>query len=138
VDELQAANAELAVRTAEARRLGQYQRSIVDSVVEAVFVLDRDFSVTSWNPAAERLWRLRAGDAVGREFFLLPIGDVIAAAREGIDRIRTGAASGTVLDVGFTVGGVRHVLRLLPLVEDGQVQGVLGMTRAESSEKGPA
>ncbi|HEV8615928.1 MAG TPA: CheR family methyltransferase [Methylomirabilota bacterium] len=138
VDELQAANAELAARTAEARRLGRYQQSIVDSVTEAVIVLDPRFVVTSWNPAAERLWGLRASDAVGRDFFVLPIGNVTAAARDGINSIREGAPSETIVEVRFTVGGAGHVLRLLPLIEDGQVQGVLAMTRQESSEKGPA
>ena len=138
VDELQAANTELAMRTAEARRLGRYQQSIVDSVAEAVIVLDPRFVVTSWNPVAERLWGLRASDAVGRDFFLLPIGSVTAGARDGINRIRQGAASETVVDVPFKVGGHPHILRLLPLIEEGEVQGVLAMTRAQTPGPGAA
>jgi two-component system CheB/CheR fusion protein len=131
VDELQAANAELAVRTAETRRLTLYQQSIVDSVMEAVVVLDQRFVVTSWNPVSERLWGLSAKDAVGREFFVLPIGDVTIAARDGITRIRAGAPSETVVDVSFTVRGVAHSLRMLPLLEAGELQGILVMTREE-------
>ena len=136
VDELQAANAELAVRTAEARRLALYQQSIVDSVTEGIVVLDRHFVVTSWNRAAEQLWGVRAPDALGRDFFALPIGDVVVAARHGITGVKSGAQSGTVTDVRFTVGGMAHTLRLLPLLEDGQLQGVLVMIRPESPAKG--
>ncbi len=133
VDELQAANTAIGARTAEARRLALYQESVVNSVSEAIIVLDRDLVVTSWNPAAERLWGLRKADALGRPFFVLPIGPVTGAARAGMARVNLGDRGGDVLDVPFDLAGVPHVLRLLPLRDaQGELQGVLAITRPEA------
>jgi len=124
VDELQATNAEL-------QRLALYHASVVQSVDQAIVVLDQGFTVTSWNPRAENLWRLPAAQAIGRDFFSLPLGAVIGAAREAVSRIGKGAAAETVLDVPFTAPGqdVASVLRLLPLHgADGQLSGILALT----------
>jgi hypothetical protein len=42
------------------------------------------------------------------------------------------------VDIPFKVGGRAHVLRLLPLVEEGKIHGVLAMTRAEMPGAGSA
>jgi PAS domain S-box-containing protein len=102
----------------------------VNSVDQTVVVLDLGFRVTSWNPAAERLWGIAAADTVGRDFFALPIGAVTTEASQAIRRVQAGASASTGMDVTFTTSGSerRSVLRLLPL-HDGQPQivGVVGL-----------
>jgi two-component system, chemotaxis family, CheB/CheR fusion protein len=124
VDELQAINSEL-------QRLALYHASVVQSVDHAIVVLDRAFMVTSWNQAAETLWRLTAAQAIGRDFFSLPIGPVTDAVRDAARRIREGAVTESPIDVPFVGPGTQavSVLRLLPLNSaDGQLAGILALT----------
>ena len=125
VDELQATNTEL-------QRLALYHASVVQSVDQAIVVLDQAVRVTSWNPMAERLWALPAAQAVGRDFFSLPIGDVIDAARDAVKRIQADGATMPVVDVPFRTSGPDAgacVLRLLPLTAgDGRLTGILALT----------
>ena len=129
VDELQAANTQLGQRTLEARRLAVYQQSVTDIVTEAVVVLDRSFTVTTWNQAAERLWGLRARDAVGREFFALSVAKVPPEARDAITRAAATPENTDVASLPFeTPAGARAVLRIRPLVDsDGEILGVVVM-----------
>jgi two-component system CheB/CheR fusion protein len=130
VDELQATNTEL-------QRLALYHSSVVQSVDQAIVVLDHAFTVTSWNPAAAALWGLSPAQTIGRDFFSLPIGAVTGAARDAIQSITKGGAAAPVLDVPFTAPGKDFVsvLRLLPLpATDGQLAGVVAL--ALSREKG--
>jgi two-component system CheB/CheR fusion protein len=124
VDELQAA-------TAETQRLALYHASVVNSVDQPVVVLDRGLRVTSWNPAAERLWGLAAVQVIGRDFFTLPIGGVTADASQAIHKVQAGASASAALDVTFTAPAASartSVLRLLPLHDaQGQLMGVVGL-----------
>jgi PAS domain S-box-containing protein len=56
---------------AEVRRQKQYFESLVEISPTAVLTLDLEERVTSWNPAAERLFGYSKGEAVGR-----PIADL--------------------------------------------------------------
>src|SRR5215470_7503928 len=83
VEELQAANTELGTlnaelegRTAELNRLDTHHRSLLDSLDQGVVVMNRDGAITTWNQTAEQIWGLRAEQAVGRQIFGLPIGEV--------------------------------------------------------------
>jgi two-component system, chemotaxis family, CheB/CheR fusion protein len=132
VDELQATNT-------ERQRLALYHSSVVGSVDQAIVVLDRGLVVTSWNPAAERLFGLGAEQAMGRDFFALPIGDVTTASREAIRQIRAGAAPAAGLDVPFAAAGQEgsSTLRLLPLIDGtGTMAGVLALTLSRSRPSG--
>jgi two-component system, chemotaxis family, CheB/CheR fusion protein len=138
VDELQAANTQLVTRTDEARRLAVYQKAIVDSVSEVIVVLDRAFLVTSWNRAAERLWGLRASDALGRPFSALPIGSVTSAARDGITRIDADAPTTEVIELPVTMpDGLLYALTLRALVDaNREMHGVLIMAHMAETSKG--
>ena len=122
---------ELQMATAEMQRLALYHASVVNSVDQPVVVLDREFRVTSWNPAAERQWGLTAAHAIGRDFFTLSLGKVTSDASQAIHQIKAGASPSPALDVPFTAPGApgrTSVLRLLPLRDgEGQLVGVVGL-----------
>jgi two-component system CheB/CheR fusion protein len=137
VDELQAANAELAARSAEVRRLLVAHSAVSNSVTDALVVLDHGFTVTGWNPAAERLLGVRASAAIGRDFFTLPLGAQVATARAALTRLGSGeVASDASEEVEFDLPqsdgrAKRVVLRFVRLVDgDGALQGILGLGRS--------
>ena len=135
VDELQAANAAQAAQSAELHRLSLYHASVVNSVQDAVIVLDHRFTVTSWNPAAEHLFGVPATAALGRDFFSLPVGTLAQNARMAVARIGAGGSEEESNDViferPFADGGApTAVVRFVRLVDaDGTLQGVLGVAR---------
>jgi two-component system, chemotaxis family, CheB/CheR fusion protein len=135
VDELQAVNAEVAVRSAELKRLSLYHASVVDSVSDGIVVLDKFFTVTSWNPASERLLGMPSTAAIGREFFALSVGTPIQMMRGLLARIASGERPEADAVVEFEVPGIdgkrRAVMRFMPLVDaDGTLQGFLGLGRS--------
>jgi two-component system, chemotaxis family, CheB/CheR fusion protein len=126
--ELGALNAELEGRTGELNRLDSFHRSLLNSLEGAIAVLDREAVVTAWNQAAERTWDLRSDHAVGRRFFVLPIGDVAHKAQAPFDSvIRTGQPA-DVADI-LLGGPPRHGrLRLQALRSaTGDITGVIAM-----------
>ena len=126
VEELQVANTLLGVRTDEVQRLALYHASVVESVREAVIVLDSALEVTTWNRAAERLWRVSAAEAIGKSFLHLRLGPVMKAVQGAIEK----TTEDKVVEVGFDdEDGVSHTLRVVPLLDAaGAIQGVVATT----------
>jgi two-component system CheB/CheR fusion protein len=131
VDELQAANAELAARSAEVRRLLVSHTAVLNSVTEALVVLDTSLTVTAWNPAAEQQFGVRAAHAVDHSFFALGLGADEDKARAALTRLSEGHASESEeIEVGIPGRPERAVLRFVRLVDGaGAVQGLLGLGR---------
>ena len=69
-------------------------RLLVDSVTDyAIFMLDPDGFVTSWNAGAERIKGYRADEIVGRHFSLFyPAEEVVAGTPRGLWRRRRARA----------------------------------------------
>lgn len=44
-----------------------YQTKLLDNVNDAIIVLDKDFKITSWNKAAEKIYGWKENEAVGRK-----------------------------------------------------------------------
>jgi len=136
IDEVQASNEQLAKRTAELRQIELYHRSILQSMSDATLVLDRQFKVTTWNSAAERLWNLPAAQALGRDFFSLPLGPVVDLTRAAI---RTSDGKLRVerpldVEVPLLSSGRKAQLRLVPLGDGGEDPvGVVGIVSNVSS-----
>jgi two-component system, chemotaxis family, CheB/CheR fusion protein len=124
VEELQSANTLLGDRTEEVDRLALYHASVVESVREAVVVLDSALKVTTWNQAAERLWRVSARDAMGKSFMQLGLGPVMKAVEGALASTTHGTK---VVELTFAdAGGVPHTLRVVPLLDaHGVVHGVV-------------
>jgi two-component system, chemotaxis family, CheB/CheR fusion protein len=135
--ELATLNAELERRTEELHNLDVYHKGVLDAADEAVFVLDKSLAVTTWNRSAARMWGLRAADAVGREFLLLPIGDVTRQAAAALRKVADSRRLQIVNGVSYAMpGGLAGVttLRLFPLIaQEGELTGIVGMAMADGA-----
>ena len=119
---------ELRAREADLAREKQYYESLVSLSPTAIVTLDLEERVTSWNPAAERLFGYAETDAVGRPIDELVLGTAEQKAEgesvtrraleEGVVRLTTQRTrrDGTRVDV--------EVL-MVPLIVDGQRTGYL-------------
>jgi len=137
VEELQAANSELGAlnaelegRSAELKRVDAYHLSLLNSMEPSIFVTDRSLVVTSWNQASERMWGLRAEQAVGRDLAALSLGDMVRVLRPALDMALKNETTVDVPDVPYVLPGgeVRRALvRIAPLRDAaGGVTGVIG------------
>jgi diguanylate cyclase (GGDEF)-like protein/PAS domain S-box-containing protein len=72
--------------------------SIVESSNDAIFTLTRDGTVTTWNPAAERLFGWTAAEAIGR-----PATDIVPPVDAAADHRIVAAAHDSAIDSWETV-----------------------------------
>jgi PAS domain S-box-containing protein len=78
-------------------------RLLVQSVKDyAIFVLDPQGHVASWNPGAERIKGYKASDILGRHFSSFYLPDDLAADRPGME-LRVAAREGRFEDEGWRV-----------------------------------
>jgi two-component system CheB/CheR fusion protein len=138
VEELQAANSELGAlnaelegRSAELKRVEAHHLSLLNSMENSIFVTDRSLIVTTWNQASERMWGIRAEQAVGRDLAALPLGDMVRTLRPVLDGALRREAVMEVADVPYTLPGgeVRTALvKVAPLRDEvGAVIGLIGV-----------
>ena len=118
----------LRAREAEVSREKQHYQALVALSPTAIVTMDLDERVTSWNPAAERLFGWTEADAVGRRIEELVLGTAVQleeghavtrrAAEEGVAQLTTRRTrkDGRTVDVE---------LLLVPLVVDGERTGYL-------------
>ena len=66
-----AENARLRIRLSELERSITHLSGIVDTVADAVFAIDIDGRITSWNKGAARLYGYPAAEVVGRDVAVL-------------------------------------------------------------------
>ena len=95
-DESQSAEQERVARKAERR-----VRAVIDGVRDyAIFSLDRQYRVESWNKSAERLFGYTADEMIGRDYMKLFPNDPTSSARH--EQVVAGAiASGWAEDEGW-------------------------------------
>ena len=147
VEELQAANSELGAlnaelegRSAELKRVDAYHQGLLNSMEQSIFVTDRSLVVTSWNQASERMWGLRAEQAVGRDLAALPVGDMVRTLRPALDTVVKRETMMEVADVPYTLPGgeARNALvRVMPLRDAlGAVIGVIGIAVSADATSG--
>jgi PAS domain S-box-containing protein len=98
----------------------------VESVREAVIVLDSALKVTTWNRAAERLWHVTAKEAIGKSFMHLRLGPVMKAVQGALEKTTEDKVVELVFD---DEEGLSHTLRVVPLLNAaGAIQGVVATT----------
>lgn len=83
-EELQTINDELRQRTTDLNQANAFLYSILASLQAGVVVVDRQFSILSWNEEAENLWGLRADEVRGQSILSLDIGLPVEQLREPI------------------------------------------------------
>jgi PAS domain S-box-containing protein len=105
-------------RIAAERALREYA-DVVENLRDAVVTFRRDGAIASWNPAAERLYGLRATDAVGTPIerfvrepdaaaFSERISALFAGAEPEVVHVTRVRADGREIDVEETMFAVRH------------------------------
>ncbi|MGE5572648.1 MAG: CBS domain-containing protein [Bacillota bacterium] len=92
--------------------------AILRSLHEGLVMIDRDLVIREFNPAAERLMNAKASDRIGQKAVVVsrdesPIFDVMKAGKARYNVI-TPLADGRVFSVNY-----------VPMVEDGEVQGII-------------
>ena len=111
---------------------------IVESSDDAVISQDLDGIITSWNPAAERLYGYTAGEAKGQRIDLIIPADRAHEETDVVRRIRKGERvppfdtlrthkNGTPIDVALTVSPIRDA--------DGRIVGASKIARDISARK---
>jgi PAS domain S-box-containing protein len=121
---------ELAAATARAgaaeRDLRQSQdacRAIIDSVTDyAIFMLDAEGYIRTWNPGAERLKGWRADEIIGKSFATFYPEEDLRAGKPA-NELRIAAAAGRVEDQGWRLrkDGTRFFARVvISAIRDGQ------------------
>ncbi|HEX5990491.1 MAG TPA: SpoIIE family protein phosphatase [Solirubrobacterales bacterium] len=109
-------------RSAEAERLRNHLAEVVRGTQDAVLSKDLDGIVTSWNPAATRLYGYSAEEAIGRPISFIVPHDHKDEEKVILDRIKRGErletyeterirADGTRIAVSLTVSPIRSPMR---------------------------
>jgi PAS domain S-box-containing protein len=121
------------LRISEAR-----YRGLVQSSGEAIIGIDPEGNIISWNPAAERLWGYREGEALGRPMTILVPAGSLEDLSEILNRVRHGDSihrqemkmvrkGGTVLDTLITISPI--------MGENGAITGASSIARDITGEK---
>jgi two-component system CheB/CheR fusion protein len=128
-DELQAINDALRLRTEELDRTNAFFASILQSLGNAVIVIDRDLRVSIWSPGAQELWGVRQDEAEGRHLAKLDIGLPMNPILPLAEKLLRGSASfkTTVeLDAINRRGKTIHLLvELSPMHDGADLTGVI-------------
>ncbi|HEV2789907.1 MAG TPA: SpoIIE family protein phosphatase [Solirubrobacterales bacterium] len=109
-------------KSAEAERFRQHLAEVVRGTQDAVLSKDLDGIVTSWNPAAVRLYGYTAEEAVGRHVSFIVPPDHKDEEKTILDRVKRGErletyetermrADGARISVSLTVSPIRSPLR---------------------------
>lgn len=104
---------------AEAERIRNHLAEVVKGTQDAVLSKDLDGVITSWNPAAERLYGYSAEEAIGRHVSFLMPPERKHEEREILDRVRGGERletyetqrvrkDGVCIDVSLTISRIEH------------------------------
>jgi len=102
---------------AEAERAENHLAAVVQGTQDAVLSKNLEGVLTSWNPAAERLYGYSAEEAIGRHVAFLMPDELKHEEREILDRVRNGEylntyetrrvrKDGAVIDVALTVSPI--------------------------------
>jgi two-component system, cell cycle sensor histidine kinase and response regulator CckA len=124
--------------------------AIVESSDDAIVGYTLDGTITSWNPAAERIYGYSAADAIGRSIEMLvpaalrdEVARILAQVQAGlrIEQYETGRTrkDGTVIDVSLTISGVKdasgEIVGASTISRDinERLRGVEALNRSEDS-----
>jgi PAS domain S-box-containing protein len=124
-------------RAGEALRKSEERyRRLFRSASDAIFTLDRDGIITSFNEAAERLWNVKATEVVGASWeSILPFDSPAMVAEQVAHAV---AGEQCAFEAWLRrAGGERRVvaMSISPLVEQGKTTAVLAIVRDVSEQR---
>lgn len=116
----------------------RYLAAIVQSSEDAIIGEALDGTITSWNPAAEKMFDYTEKEAVGKPMSIIATPDRLEEYKEIIEKAKNGRKveryetqrkrkNGTIVDVAVTVSPVRD--------DDGQLIGLSAIDRDMAMEK---
>jgi PAS domain S-box-containing protein len=112
--------------------------AIVESSEDAIFSKDLDGTITSWNPAAERMYGYTSQEAIGQNVSMLTPTDRLQELKLILDRLRRGERIEHVETIRIKKDGRRVVvsLSISPLVNGvGQTIGAATIARDITDRK---
>ncbi len=134
-EELSTTNDELSVRTYDLNLISLYYESVVENLDLPLIVLNGENNVTTWNPAAERFYGVRADDAINHSFFDLPLTAKLPRCRERLRRVQQSRQTFRSRPFGYTTRtGEQERIQweLRPLLDpQGSYEGCLLVVFAE-------
>ena len=80
-------------KTATIRQYAERERlyiAVVESTNDAIFTVDSDCVITTWNPAAERLFGYSAQEAIGKPASIIATPEQQAEQKDNFDHIKAG------------------------------------------------
>ncbi|HTS86940.1 MAG TPA: GAF domain-containing protein [Gemmatimonadales bacterium] len=118
-------------RAGEALRKSEERyRRLFSGATDAIFTIDRQGVVTSFNQAAERVWNVRASSVVGRRWDTILAFEPVEMVAEQIGRALNGESCAFEVALRRSDGERGAVaMTISPLVEEGVVTTVLGIAR---------
>jgi PAS domain S-box-containing protein len=111
---------------ADAERVRQHMAEVVRGTQDAVLSKDLEGIVTSWNPAAERLYGYSAEDAIGRHISFLVPSDHKNEEMVILDRVRRGERLETYETERIRADGARIAVSLTISQIRSPVHGLIG------------
>lgn len=113
--------------------------ALLAASADALFGLDLDGRLTTWNTAAERLYGYRAEEITSQPWTVLWPVECAADLAAGLAQVRQGGLLRGVETVGRTRSGegIDLALTLVPVLDGlGQVTGALGLCKALTDRRG--
>jgi PAS domain S-box-containing protein len=115
-----------AAKIAAGEKATQHLAEVVLGTQDAVLSKDLDGVITSWNPAAERLYGYDASEAVGRHISFLIPPDRKHEEQRILDRVRSGERLDTYETERIRADGARIVVSLTVSQITTPAQGLIG------------
>lgn len=133
-EELETTNDELRERTSQLNIINIHNEAIINNIVESLIVLDKSGMVTTWNPAAARMWGMGWNDTVGKNFFALNLTSGISAEdlKQLIKQVNDRMAPIKDKEMKFKVpSGEEHtvVVSIIPMARGDEYLGSLVLCR---------